>query len=59
MCLTKIIKVNPETGFSSLVLTWASKSNCMQRSGRAGRVMNGRCYRFIHKKAYVNINSLH
>ena len=37
-----------------LRLEWASKANCKQRAGRAGRVSNGRVFRLIHKEFYVN-----
>lgn len=42
------------TNFSSLRLEWASRNNCEQRSGRCGRVMNGRCYRMVPKYFYDN-----
>lgn len=41
-----------ETNFSTLQLTWASRCSCIQRAGRTGRIMNGRCYRFIDKNFY-------
>ncbi|TST98546.1 ATP-dependent RNA helicase TDRD9 [Bagarius yarrelli] len=36
-----------ETNYQSLHLTWASKINCNQRRGRAGRVSKGFCYRLV------------
>ena len=33
-------------------MQWASKSNCKQRRGRAGRVSDGRCYRFVTRQFY-------
>lgn len=51
-CLTKNLVTDSNTNFSSLQLQWASKSNCMQRAGRAGRVMNGRVYRLVPKEFY-------
>lgn len=51
-CLTKNLMTDSSTNFSSLQLHWASKANCLQRSGRAGRVMNGRVYRLVPKEFY-------
>ncbi|WAR19603.1 TDRD9-like protein [Mya arenaria] len=33
---------------------WASKANCTQRKGRAGRVSNGRVYRLVTRHFYDN-----
>ena len=46
-CLTKTNICDPETNYTSLQLQWASKANCNQRKGRAGRVSNGRVYRLV------------
>uniref|UniRef100_A0A1A9W595 Probable ATP-dependent RNA helicase spindle-E n=1 Tax=Glossina brevipalpis TaxID=37001 RepID=A0A1A9W595_9MUSC len=43
-CLTKILITDTSTNFTALQLHWASRASCRQRSGRAGRVMNGRKY---------------
>ncbi|XP_014218536.1 probable ATP-dependent RNA helicase spindle-E isoform X2 [Copidosoma floridanum] len=51
-CLTKQLITDPSTNFQCLELTWASKANCDQRAGRAGRVMDGRVYRLVSKKFY-------
>ena len=57
-CMTKKLVTDSKTNFSSLQLFWASKSSLAQRSGRAGRVMDGRVYRMIYKKNYdVSPNS--
>lgn len=40
------------TNFSALQLTWAARNSCTQRAGRTGRVMNGRCYRFVENNFY-------
>ncbi|XP_075145158.1 putative ATP-dependent RNA helicase spindle-E [Haematobia irritans] len=53
-CLTKVLVTDTVTSFTTLQLNWASKANCRQRSGRAGRVMNGRVYRLIPKTFYQN-----
>ncbi|XP_075982903.1 tudor domain containing 9 protein spindle E [Anticarsia gemmatalis] len=51
-CLMKILVADPETNFTSLRLSWASKTNCEQRAGRAGRVRDGRVYRLVTDKFY-------
>ncbi|XP_054743401.1 probable ATP-dependent RNA helicase spindle-E [Anastrepha obliqua] len=51
-CLTKSLITDTATNFSSLQLHWASRANCRQRAGRAGRVMNGRVYRMVSKNFY-------
>ncbi|XP_068110452.1 ATP-dependent RNA helicase TDRD9 [Hyperolius riggenbachi] len=48
-CLTKTLVCDEETNYQSLRLSWASKTNCDQRKGRAGRVSKGYCYRLIMK----------
>lgn len=50
--MTKLLVTNPKTNYQCLELCWASKSNCQQRAGRAGRVMNGRVYRMVPKSFY-------
>lgn len=51
-CLMKYLKCDPTKNFTSLEIDWASKSNCIQRAGRAGRVANGRCYRMVERRFY-------
>lgn len=51
-CLTKQLITDPGTNFQCLELTWASKANLEQRSGRAGRLMDGRAYRLISESFY-------
>ncbi|XP_073816762.1 probable ATP-dependent RNA helicase spindle-E isoform X2 [Musca autumnalis] len=53
-CLTKILVTDSSTNFTTLQLHWASKANCRQRAGRAGRVMNGRVYRLVPRTFYQN-----
>ncbi|KAM5128959.1 ATP-dependent RNA helicase TDRD9 isoform 2-T2 [Mantella aurantiaca] len=48
-CLTKTLVCDEETNYQSLRLSWASKTNCDQRKGRAGRVSKGYCYRLVLK----------
>ncbi|KAM9294298.1 LOW QUALITY PROTEIN: ATP-dependent RNA helicase TDRD9 [Gastrophryne carolinensis] len=53
-CLTKTLVCDEETHYQSLRLSWASKTNCDQRKGRAGRVSKGYCYRLIMKDFWTN-----
>ncbi|KAM7024098.1 ATP-dependent RNA helicase TDRD9 isoform 1-T1 [Acridotheres tristis] len=53
-CLTKILFCDKETNYQSLRLCWASKTNCNQRKGRAGRVSEGYCYRLIFKDFWAD-----
>nr|XP_027802461.1 ATP-dependent RNA helicase TDRD9 isoform X2 [Marmota flaviventris] len=48
-CLTRTLVCDEDTNYQSLRLSWASKTSCNQRKGRAGRVSKGYCYRLIHK----------
>ncbi|XP_033893578.3 ATP-dependent RNA helicase TDRD9-like [Acipenser ruthenus] len=48
-CLARQLICDKETNYLSLRLTWASKTNCNQRRGRAGRVSKGYCYRMVTK----------
>ncbi|XP_011864372.1 PREDICTED: probable ATP-dependent RNA helicase spindle-E [Vollenhovia emeryi] len=54
-CLVKLLKYDPVTHYQTLQLCWASKTNCIQRAGRTGRVMDGRVYRLVPKAFYDNI----
>ncbi|KDN66283.1 putative helicase associated domain-containing protein [Colletotrichum sublineola] len=45
---------NPATGMSNLVVTPCSRASANQRSGRAGRVGPGKCFRLYTKFAYMN-----
>ncbi|XP_069639431.1 ATP-dependent RNA helicase TDRD9 isoform X3 [Haliaeetus albicilla] len=53
-CLTKTLVCDEETNYQSLRLCWASKTNCHQRRGRAGRVSKGYCYRLVHKDFWTD-----
>ena len=44
---------NSVTGFESLKVQNISKAQACQRSGRAGRIMNGICYRLFTKEQYA------
>lgn len=54
-CLTKALFTDTATNFASLQLCWASRNNCVQRSGRAGRCMNGRVYRLVPRAFYDGV----
>ncbi|XP_074547476.1 ATP-dependent RNA helicase TDRD9 isoform X2 [Halichoeres trimaculatus] len=53
-CLARHLVCDQETNYQSLRLTWASKTNCNQRKGRAGRVSKGYCYRLVTKEFWCN-----
>ncbi|KAG9336632.1 hypothetical protein JZ751_002979 [Albula glossodonta] len=53
-CLARHLVCDKDTNYQSLQLTWASKTNCNQRRGRAGRVSKGYCYRLVTKKFWRN-----
>lgn len=43
---------NPETGMETLTVTPISKVQAMQRTGRAGRTMEGKCFRLYTSKYF-------
>ncbi|KAI0913999.1 P-loop containing nucleoside triphosphate hydrolase protein [Ustulina deusta] len=45
---------NPATGMSNLVVVPCSRASANQRSGRAGRVGPGKCFRLYTRFAYMN-----
>ncbi|XP_060919687.1 ATP-dependent RNA helicase TDRD9 [Labrus mixtus] len=53
-CLARQMVCEQDTNYQSLRLTWASKTNCNQRKGRAGRVSKGFCYRLVTKEFWRN-----
>ncbi|NXK11447.1 TDRD9 helicase, partial [Herpetotheres cachinnans] len=53
-CLTRTLVCDEETNYQTLRLCWASKTNCNQRKGRAGRVSKGYCYRLVHKDFWTD-----
>ncbi|XP_060805355.1 probable ATP-dependent RNA helicase spindle-E [Amyelois transitella] len=55
-CLVKMLIADEQTSFTSLQLQWASKTNCEQRAGRAGRVRDGRVYRLVTDKFYNSLS---
>ncbi|VVC33086.1 Hypothetical protein CINCED_3A021098 [Cinara cedri] len=52
-CLMKQFKNELKSNYSMLVLNWASKNNCIQRSGRVGRVADGKVYRLVPEQMFV------
>ncbi|NXD76848.1 TDRD9 helicase, partial [Halcyon senegalensis] len=52
-CLTRTLVCDKQTSYQSLRLCWASKMNCSQRKGRAGRSSKGYCYRLVHKNFWT------
>ena len=55
MCLTKSKYCDEITNYEYLKISWASKTNLTQRTGRAGRVNNGFCYRLIRRAFYEKL----
>uniref|UniRef100_A0A182RT96 Probable ATP-dependent RNA helicase spindle-E n=1 Tax=Anopheles funestus TaxID=62324 RepID=A0A182RT96_ANOFN len=53
-CLHRLLVADTLNNFTTLRTQWASRNNCIQRAGRAGRVMNGRVYRLVNKFFYDN-----
>ncbi|NXK75720.1 TDRD9 helicase, partial [Amazona guildingii] len=53
-CLARTLVCDEETNYQSLRLCWASKTNCNQRKGRAGRVSKGYCYRLVCKNFWTD-----
>lgn len=51
-CLAKQLITDSATNVTALQMVWAAKNNLRQRSGRAGRVMNGRVYRLIPREFF-------
>ncbi|XP_055626339.1 probable ATP-dependent RNA helicase spindle-E [Toxorhynchites rutilus septentrionalis] len=51
-CLHRLQFTDTTTNLTSLRTEWAAQSNCIQRAGRAGRVMNGRVYRLVDRRFY-------
>lgn len=43
---------NPETGMETLMVTPISQVQAQQRTGRAGRTMEGKCFRLYTNKHY-------
>jgi len=46
-CLTKTVVVDPDTGYESLKLCWASRQQLKQRKGRVGRVAKGMVFQLV------------
>jgi ATP-dependent RNA helicase TDRD9 len=52
LCIAKFLTVDEESTMASLKLDWISKHSCQQRSGRTGRVCDGKVFRMIHKRFF-------
>lgn len=53
--LSKQKVYNPNTGMESLITIPCSKASAHQRTGRAGRKQEGKCFRLFTKKAYIEL----
>lgn len=51
-CLMKYLYNDSTKNFTSLEMDWASRNNCRQRAGRAGRIDHGRCYRLVYRRHF-------
>uniref|UniRef100_A0A8C3WCV0 ATP-dependent RNA helicase TDRD9 n=1 Tax=Catagonus wagneri TaxID=51154 RepID=A0A8C3WCV0_9CETA len=49
-CLARTLVCDEDTNYQSLRLSWASKTSCNQRKGRAGRVCKGYCFRLVRRE---------
>jgi len=58
-CLTKNIQADQDTNYPQLVMEWASKQQCVQRMGRAGRVQEGRVYHLVNSSFYRQLKEEH
>ncbi|CAK74068.1 unnamed protein product (macronuclear) [Paramecium tetraurelia] len=47
---------NPRTGMDSLIIQPISKTQAIQRTGRAGRTQAGKCYRLFSKQFYESLS---
>ena len=54
-CLIKELQFNAKTNHESLELKWASKANCLQRGGRAGRVGTGYVFRLVNEHFFKKV----
>lgn len=51
----KQLSYNPRTGLDSLNVVLISRSEAIQRAGRAGRTMAGKCFRLFSKEVYETV----
>ena len=54
-CLNRKIFSNRYKGISKFETLLASKANLLQRSGRVGRVSDGKVYRMIDRETYFTL----
>ncbi|SBS88692.1 pre-mRNA-splicing factor ATP-dependent RNA helicase PRP2, putative (PRP2) [Plasmodium ovale curtisi] len=55
LCKQKIY--NPNSGIESLVTLPCSKASVNQRTGRAGRKQDGKCFRLFTKKSFIDLSN--
>ena len=53
LCLSRREVCNPVTSYVKMATFWASKSECLQRAGRAGRVAKGVAFHLV-PRAFFN-----
>lgn len=51
--LEKVAKYDPQSLTNALILQNIAKSSCIQRAGRAGRLMAGKCIRLFSKEDFM------
>lgn len=51
----KETQYDPSSKMGSLVETWTSKANSIQRAGRAGRVSSGHCFRLFSEETFQSL----
>ena len=53
--ILNLSRYNPVQKASSLMMEWISKSNAIQRKGRAGRVRDGMCWHMYTRKKFEGL----
>uniref|UniRef100_A0A182ITB2 RNA helicase n=1 Tax=Anopheles atroparvus TaxID=41427 RepID=A0A182ITB2_ANOAO len=54
----KIRSYDPITGLDMLKVSWISQAQAHQRTGRAGRITDGVCFRTYSKEAYEHLDKM-
>ncbi|XP_053672367.1 ATP-dependent RNA helicase DHX33 [Anopheles nili] len=54
----KVRTYDPVTGMDILKVCWISQAQALQRTGRAGRLTDGVCFRVYSKEIYQRLNKL-
>lgn len=55
--LERVLKFDPSSGMERLVTQKISKSSAIQRSGRAGRLSEGKCYRLWNQMQHQSLSA--